>query len=174
MDETQFFWDGTAPLLRILLVGTLGYLTIIALLRMSGQRSLSTMTPFDFVITVTIGSAFGRVLTASEVSVAEMLLTFALLIALQWGVALLRERSAAVHRLVDVEPVLLYHQGRFVDSALKRHRLREKDLLLAAREKGMGSLSEAEAVVLESDGKFSIVSSSQLGDGKALSAVRQG
>ncbi len=171
MSETQFFWDSGEPMLRILLVGTLGYATLIALLRISGQRSLATMTPFDFVITVTLGSAFGRVLTATEVSVAEMLLTFGLLIALQWAVAVLRERSATVHRLVDVEPVLLYHQGRFVSSALKRHRLREKDLLLAAREKGMGSLSEAEAVVLESDGKFSIVTASKLGDGRALDVL---
>ena len=173
MDSVQFWWDGWEPLVRILLLGVLGYATLIALLRISGQRTLAKMTPFDFVITVTIGSAFGRVLTASEVSVAEMLVTFALLTALQWLVALLRERFTFVHTLVDREPVVLYHAGRINERALKRHRLQSRDLLSAAREKGMGSLDQAEAVVLQSDGKFAVITPQKLGDGSALAAVQE-
>lgn len=173
MQEVQFWWDGWEPLVRILLVGTLGYATLIALLRISGQRTLAKMTPFDFVITVTIGSAFGRVLTATEVSVAEMVLTFSLLVALQWLVALLRERSSRVHSLVDVEPALLYHHGQVNEPALKRHRLEIADLHSAVRENGMGSLDQAEAVVLQSDGTFAVISPQQVGDGSALSAVRR-
>jgi uncharacterized membrane protein YcaP (DUF421 family) len=171
VDDVQFWWDGWEPLLRILLVGTLGYATLIALLRVSGQRTLARMTPFDFVITVTLGSAFGRVLTATEVSVAEMVLTFALLVGLRWLVAVLRERARWVDHLVDVEPTLLYHRGRVNEPALRRHRLREKDLLSAVRAEGMGSLAEAEAVVLESDGSFSIISPQQVGDASALTVV---
>jgi uncharacterized membrane protein YcaP (DUF421 family) len=173
VDEVQFWWDGWEPLVRILLVGTLGYATLIALLRISGQRTLAKMTPFDFVITVTIGSAFGRVLTATEVSVAEMLLTFSLLVALQWLVALLRERSPRVHSLVDVEAALLYHHGKVNEPALRRHRLELSDLHSAVRENGMGSLDQAEAVVLQSDGTFAVISPQQVGDGSALSAVRR-
>jgi uncharacterized membrane protein YcaP (DUF421 family) len=173
VEDVQFWWDGWAPLVRILLVGTLGYATLIALLRISGQRALAKMTPFDFVITVTLGSAFGRVLTATEVSVAEMVLTFTLLVALQWIVALLRERSTRVHSLVDVEPALLYHHGQVNQRALKRHRLELSDLYSAARENGMGSLDQAEAVVLQSDGTFAVISPQQVGDGSALSAVRR-
>ena len=173
MDDVQFWWDGWRPVARILLLGTLGYATLIALLRISGQRTLATMTPFDFVITVTIGSAFGRVLTASEVPVSEMLVTFTLLVALQWVVALLRERYSFVHRLVDREPVVLYHRGQANERALKRHRLTSDDLLSAARENGMGSLDQAEAVVLQSDGSFAVISPQQLGDGSALAAVHE-
>jgi uncharacterized membrane protein YcaP (DUF421 family) len=173
VDDVQFWWDGWEPLVRILLMGTLGYATLIALLRISGQRTLATMTPFDFVITVTVGSAFGRVLTATEVSVAEMVVTFTLLVALQWLVALLRERSALVHSLVDVEPALLYHHGQVNQRALKRHRLELSDLHSAARENGMGSLDQAEAVVLQSDGTFAVISPQQVGDGSALSAVQR-
>ena len=52
MEDVQFWWDGWEPLARILLLGTLGYLTLIALLRISGQRTLAKMTPFDFVIKI--------------------------------------------------------------------------------------------------------------------------
>lgn len=121
---------------------------------------------------MTIGSAFGRVLTASEVPVSEMLATFGLLVTLQWVVALLRERYPSVHSLVDREPVMLYHRGKTNDRALKRHRLQSRDLLSAVRENGMGSLDQAEAVVLQSDGSFAVISPQQVGDGSALAAVQ--
>jgi uncharacterized membrane protein YcaP (DUF421 family) len=173
VDDVQFWWDGWEPIVRILLLGTLGYATLIALLRISGQRTLATMTPFDFVITVTIGSAFGRVLTASEVPVSEMLVTFALLVALQWIVALLRERHPTVRGLVDREPVMLYHRGQVNERALKRHRLQSRDLFSAARENGLGSLDQAEAVVLQADGSFAVITPQQVGDGSALAIVQK-
>jgi ribose/xylose/arabinose/galactoside ABC-type transport system permease subunit len=44
--------------------------------------TVSRMTPFDFVITVTLGSAFGRVLTAQEVALVEVFVAFGLLVVL--------------------------------------------------------------------------------------------
>jgi uncharacterized membrane protein YcaP (DUF421 family) len=172
MEDVQFWWDSWEPMVRILLVTSLGYLTLIALLRISGPRTLSKMTPFDFIIAVTIGSGFGRVVTAVEVSVAEMALAFFTLVALQWIVAFLRERSSVVNQLVDVRPTLLYHRGEVQHRALRTHRLRERDLLAAVRQNGMGSLAQAEAIVLESDGGFSILSSAQMGDAAAMEPVQ--
>lgn len=172
MNPVQFWWDGWEPMLRILLVTSLGYLTLIALLRISGPRTLSKMTPFDFIVAVTIGSAFGRVVTATEVSVAEMALAFFTLVALQWIVAFARERSSAVNQLVDVRPTLLYHRGEIQHRALRTHRLRDRDLLAAVRENGMGSLDQAEAIILESDGAFSILSPAQMGDASAMAPVQ--
>jgi uncharacterized membrane protein YcaP (DUF421 family) len=171
VDDVQFWWDGWEPMARIALVATLGYATLIALLRVSGQRTLAKMTPFDFVITVTLGSAFGRVLTATEVSVAEMVLTFGALVALQWVVAVARERWHGVKLLVDVPPALLWADGQPNQRALRRHRLTERDLLSAAREKGLGSLDQAAVVVLQSDGTFAIVGHQKVGDGAAIEDV---
>lgn len=131
------------------------------------------MTPFDFATTVTIGSAFGRVVTASEVPVSEMLVTCGLFVALQWVVAVLRQRSSRVGSLVDREPVMLYHPGEVNERALRRHRLQSRDLLGAARENGLGSLDQAEAVVLQSDGSFAVISPQQLGDGSAPASVER-
>jgi uncharacterized membrane protein YcaP (DUF421 family) len=168
MDDVAFFWDGWEPLVRIVLVTTLGYLWLIVLVRSTGQRTLSKMTPFDFLITVTLGSAFGRVITATEVSVAEIVAAFAMLVALQWVAAMARSRSTRVARLIDAEPALLYLRGEQVESVMRRHRITEEDLVGAVRQNGMGSLAEAEAIVLEASGKFSVLGPDQLGDGSAV------
>lgn len=171
MSQTQFLWDGWDPILRILLVGTFGYVWLVLLLRSTGPRNMAKMTPFDFVITVTLGSAFGRVLTASEVSLSEALVTFSLLVALQWVFASGRARWSAVARLVDPGPTLLYHDGQPVDRALRRHRMIESDLHSAAREKGFGSLEDVAAVVLQADGTFAVISADKMGDGASMGPV---
>ncbi len=172
MNDVSFFWDGWAPLIRIVVVGTLGYSWLVLLLRMSGQRTFARMTPFDFVITVTLGSAFGRVLTATEVSLSEAALTFAVLVVLQWVFAFLRQQPL-ISRALNRDPSLLYHDGRVIEGAMRRHRLNEEDLLSAVRSKGMRALTEAEAIILENDGTFSVINPGTGGESTALAPVEE-
>ncbi|HMO12357.1 MAG TPA: DUF421 domain-containing protein [Actinotalea sp.] len=168
MEDVSVVWGGWEPIARIAVVGTLGYAWLVILLRGTGPRNMAKMTPFDFVVTVTLGSAFGRVLTATEVSISEAAVTFALLIGLQWLLAEARVRSARVKSLVDVRPTLLFHRGQVVAEGLRRHRLTETDLHSAARENGLGSLEEVEAMILQSDGTFAVISRSAMGDGSSV------
>lgn len=168
MTDPVVFWDGWEPVVRILVVGTLGYAWLVGILRITGPRNMAKMTPFDFVLTVTLGSAFGRVLTAQEVSVVEAFVAFSLLVGLQWLMAVLRQRSTAFGRLVDTGPTLLFHEGRPVESAMHRHRFTESDLHSAARENGLGSLDDVAVIVLQADGTFAVIQRAQLGDGSSV------
>ena len=168
MDEVSFLWDGWQPLARILVVGTLAYFWLVFLLRVTGPRNLAKMTTFDFVITVTLGSAFGRVLTAQEVAVSDAMVAFSLLVGLQWLFAVLRRRFQRFADLVDASPVLLYHANRPVEAALRRHRLTDSDLHSAARKNGMGSLDDVEAVILQADGTLAVIPASAMGDGSSV------
>lgn len=170
MNDVMFFWGGWEPVLRILVVTTLGYVWLVILVAGSGQRTLSSMRPFDFVITVTLGSAFGRVITATEVSLFEAVVAFAVLVALQWLFAVARSRGLRVTRLFDVEPALLYHRGETFERAMRRHRIAQPDLLGAVRKHGMGSLSEVEAIVLEKNGELAVIRRADVGEGEALPA----
>jgi uncharacterized membrane protein YcaP (DUF421 family) len=168
VDDISFVWAGWEPVARILLVGTVGYVWLVFLLSSSGPRNLATMTPFDFAITVTLGSAFGRVLTATEVSLTDAAVAFALLIGLQWLFAGWRVRWPAFRRLTDVRPTLLYADGRIIKEGLRRHRLTESDLHAAAREQGLGSLRDVGAVILQSNGTFSVVKRDEMGDRSSI------
>jgi uncharacterized membrane protein YcaP (DUF421 family) len=173
MADVKFLWDGWEPLARILVVGSLGFVWLVLLLRVTGPRNMAKMTPFDFVITVTLGSAFGRVLTAQEVAVADAIVAFALLVALQWLFATMRRRSPRFLRLVDTGPTLLYHAGGVIEDALRRHRMTHSDLHSAARENGMGSLGDVEAIVLQADGTFAVIPASAMGDGSSVRPFTQ-
>lgn len=153
------FFDNWLGLLRVLVVGTLAYLALVMLLRVSGKRTLSKMNAFDFVVTVALGSTLATVLLSETVALAEGVTAFVLLIGLQFAITRLSVRSATVRRLSKSEPTLLFHDGRFLEGAMRRERVVRGEVLAAVREQGKGSLDEVAAVVLETDGTFSVVSS---------------
>ena len=150
------FFDGWAGLVRVLVVGASAYAALVVLLRASGKRTLSKMNAFDFVVTVALGSTLASVLLSKDVPLAEGVLAFALLIFLQFAITWLSVRSARVSGAVKSEPALLLRRGEFLRGAMRRERVNEEGERAAVRNAGQSSLSEVEAVVLETDGSLSV------------------
>src|SRR5690606_2200503 len=126
MDKLDFYWNGFEPLLRILIVGTLAYLALIFILRVSGKRTLAKMNAFDFIITVTIGSALGRILTAKEVSVSEAVTALFLLVFLQFIFSWFESRFSFFKRLITSQPTILYYKNDYIEKNLRKERLRDR------------------------------------------------
>ena len=158
-------FESWANLVRVLVVGTLAYAGLIAMLRVSGNRTLSKMNAFDFVVTVALGSTLATALLSRDVPLAEGLLAFALLIGLQFAVTWLSVRFPRIHGIVTSEPVLLVYQGRFLQAQLRQSRVTDHDVRAAIRQAGIADPATVAAVVLESDGSMSIVSG-ESGTGK--------
>ena len=153
------FFDTWWDLVRIVVVGTLAYCGLVLMLRLSGKRTLSKMNAFDLVVTVALGSTLATILLNKDISLAEGLVAFALLCALQYVVAFISVRSPAFQSVIKSEPRLLFHQGTFIRSAMRDERVTEEEILAAARSDGHGSLEEISSVVLETDGSFSLLPS---------------
>lgn len=151
------FFDTWQGLGRVLVVGVLAYAALVIFLRFSGKRTLSKMNAFDLVVTVALGSTLATILLSKDVALAEGLLALLLLIALQFSVAWLSVRSPTIQHLVKSEPTLLFHQGQMLQSALRSQRVTPEEVRAAIRAQGIGQMSEVEAVILETDGSFSIL-----------------
>lgn len=165
-------FDGWYDLWRILVVGICAYVGVVVLLRLTGKRTLSKMNAFDLVVTVALGSTLASALLSSDVSLSEALLAFVVLCGLQFGVAFASVRSRRVREMVKSEPALLLHRGAFLPSALRRERVTEEEVLAAVRAQGMAGLGAVEAVILETDGSFSVVKTPETGGTGALRGVR--
>ena len=81
-------WSGLG---RILLVGTLAYLILVVLLRISGKRTLTRLNASNLGITIALGSTLATALLNNSVALAEGVLALAL-----EGVADQQEVSAVV------------------------------------------------------------------------------
>lgn len=157
------FFDTWYEILRIGVVGTLAYAGLVVFLRTTGKRTLSKMNAFDLVVTVAFGSTFASAILSSDVSLVEALVAFALLCGLQYGVTLLSVRSERFQRLIKAQPTLLFYRGAFLDAALRKERVTREEILAAMRSSGAVKPSQVDAVVLETDGSFSVVSGAAAG-----------
>ena len=162
------FFDDWFGLLRVLVVGTLAYAALVGILRVTGKRTLAKMNAFDLVVTVALGSTLATVLLSEDVALAEGILAFSLLAGLQLSVAWTSVRSERFRELIKSEPRLLVSKGQILRSAMRDERLTEGEILSALRSEGYAGREEIEAVVLETDGSFSVIGTPKEGRGAAL------
>lgn len=164
------FFDGWQDVGRVLLVGSIAYAALVVFVRAGGKRTLAKMNAFDLVVTVALGSVLATVLLSKDVALVEGLTAMGLLVVLQFAVAWSCVRSSRIERLVKAEPRLLVSQGRLLQGAMKEERVTADEVMAAARRHGAGSLDEVTALVLETDGGFSVVTGSGSG---LLGSVRE-
>lgn len=151
------FFSGWSTLFRTLVIGVLAYINLIVLLRISGRRTLSKMNAFDLIVTVALGSTFATILLNKSVSLAQGTLALALLVGLQFLVTWTSVRVGWVRKLVTGEPALLYYRGQMLSAAMRKARVTAEEVRAAVRSSGITALDDVEAVVLETDGSFSVV-----------------
>jgi uncharacterized membrane protein YcaP (DUF421 family) len=151
------FFNSWADLGSVLVKGLIGYVGLILILRLSGKRTLSKMNAFDLVVTVALGSTLATLLLSKSVAIAEGLTAFTLLVLLQFGITWLSVRSSTVSRLVKADPTLLAYRGALLPTAMRQMRVVETEIYAALRGAGVASLAAVEAVVLETDGSFTVI-----------------
>jgi uncharacterized membrane protein YcaP (DUF421 family) len=149
--------DDLPAVLRTVVVGVAAYVALIVALRVSGKRTLTKWNAFDFVVTIALGSVLATALTSSQVSLAQVVTAFVVLIALQFVITWLSVRSRLVRRWTKSRPRLLLRHGRFDERALKEERVTRREVLAAVRGSGIGDLDRVAAVVLETDGSVSVI-----------------
>jgi len=137
------------------------------------KATLSKTNAFDFVVTIAIGSTLATVLLSRKTTLSEGALAFALLIGLQFVVTWLSVRARWVRRLVTGEPLLMLYRGDFLPTALRQARTTENEVRAAVRSAGFMSLEEVEAVVLETDGSFSVIRQGPEIDSSMLQSVQR-
>ena len=155
-DWFKFSTDG---LLAIILTAIGIYIALVILTRISGKRSFSKMSSFDFAMTVSIGSILATVIVSKSVSLQYGIIGLVLIYSLQMVVAAARHYKP-IRNLVDNKPTLLMQNGKLIKNNLKKCKVTESDVKAKLREANVIQLSEVKAVVFESTGDISVLHSS--------------
>jgi uncharacterized membrane protein YcaP (DUF421 family) len=165
-------FDSFDVLFRTLIVGTLSYILLIGLLRVSGKRTLAKWNAFDFIVTVAFGSLLATMLLSKDTSLAQGVFGFGLLILLQFILSWLATHYPKVRGLIKAQPTLLLYQGEFRQNALDEQRVTKGEIRTAIRNRGIAAIEDVEAVVLETDGSFSVLRRFEASSTSALSDVQ--
>lgn len=158
------WFDTWNDVLRIVLVGASAYALLVLLLRLSGKRTLAKLNAFDFVITIALGSVLATIVLDSRTSLVDGLVGLSLLVGLQLVVAAVTARFPRARAVVTARPTVLLRDGQPDVAAMRARRVGLDELRQAVRSAGTGDLAAVAAVVLETDGTMSVISTSQAGD----------
>jgi len=77
-----------------------------------------------------------------------------------------------VQRLIKAEPTLLVFKGNFLEDVLKSKRVAKGEVLAALRIQGHSCVEDIGAVVLETNGNFSVIKDLDLSTATAMRDVR--
>jgi len=157
MQNASIFFDNWAKLGRSALLALCAYLALIFLLRVSGKRTLSKLNVFDFVFVVALGSVLASTILNQDTTLADGVAAFAVLMGLQVALSWLCVTSHRLDSIVNGEPTLLFHKGRFLQETMKRERVTKEEVLASLRNSNVRKFNDVDAVVLETDGTFSVV-----------------
>jgi uncharacterized membrane protein YcaP (DUF421 family) len=133
MGVDDVLFDQWSTLARVLVVGSLAYVGLVLVLRLSGKRTLAKLNAFDLVVTVALGSTLATVVLSSDVTLAAGIVAIALLVLLQYVVAWVASRSRTLRRVVKSEPTLLLHRGMLLDDRLRHNRVTAGEVRQAVR-----------------------------------------
>lgn len=168
----QLFFDNWQSILRTVVITVLAYIALVVLLRSFGKRSLSKMNAFDFIVTIALGSTLATVSLTKNVALADGMLAFFLLLLLQYGITWLSVRVKAVKELVTSTPALLYYKGQVLGQVMKKERITLEELHAKVHENSYSSLSQVEAVVLETTGDLTVLASVTEDERTTLQSVK--
>jgi uncharacterized membrane protein YcaP (DUF421 family) len=133
-------------------------LFILAVFRISGKRSLSQITTFDFVLLLIISEATQQALVGDDYTMMGMFVVVATLITLDTAMSWIEGRSPAFGRLVGSLPVVVVEHGKLLEDRAKQEGITLSEILAEGREKhGLERLDQFKYAILERHGGISVV-----------------
>jgi uncharacterized membrane protein YcaP (DUF421 family) len=148
----------TEPAVAAVAITTLGvYLAVILLTRLSGLRSFSKMSSFDFAITVAVGSTVASTVVLKSVSLLKGAVALAALYTVQHGAATLRQYVPWFGHLQDNDALLLMAGEEILDDNLRKAQVTRGDLRSKLREANVIHPGQVRAVVMETTGDVSVL-----------------
>jgi len=115
------------------------------------------MNAFDFIVTIALGSTLATVILNKSVTLVDGVLSFASLTFLQFLITYLSSRIKTINNLVKSTPTLISYKGELLEKNMKSERIVKDEVWAVLREKGVSSLKETNAVVLETDGTLTVI-----------------
>lgn len=138
--------------------GAAVYVVLLVVVRLSGRRSLSQMTPFDFVLILIVAETTQQALLGDDFSIANAVVLIVTLFSIDIALSYVKEWSPRVDHWLDGAPTVLISRGTPDRRALRRTRIQLDDVLRAARtQHGLERLDQVKFAVLEVGGEITIV-----------------
>ena len=136
------------------------YLALLAMVRLTGKRTVGQFTPFDLIVVMLLAESVSGSVSGQDGSLVGGLIAAITLVALDVLIAVSTSRSKRIDTLVEGNPVVIGRDGVLYKDVLKRERVSESDVEKSLREADC-DVEEMRMAILEADGRISVLKKPQ-------------
>lgn len=144
-------------ILKITLLSIGSIIIIFALTKMMGNRQLSQMSMFDYIIGITIGSIAAEMATSLEDNFTQPLVAMVVYALFDICLSIIGSRFIKARRIIEGKPLILLNNGELYKKNLKKAKIDVTEFLMQCRVNGYFDVSKIETAILEENGKISFL-----------------
>jgi uncharacterized membrane protein YcaP (DUF421 family) len=149
-------FDMEVPWWEFILRASVVYLVLLAMVRITGKRTIGQFTPFDLIVVMLLSEAVSGSINAQDASLPGGLLAAATLLGLDVLIAVASSRSRRFDAVMQGNPVLVGRDGVIYDDVLRRERVPRGDIDKALRDADC-DIEDMRMAILEADGNINIM-----------------
>lgn len=150
-------WEENEMDLVYVAITSFGSLVVLFILtKIMGDREMSELSMFDYIVSITIGSIAAEMATSLEKFEKPLvaMIVYALVSVL---IAEVTCKSVKLRRFFEGKTLLFYKDGQIYEKNLKKAKIDVDEFLSMCRVSGYFDLEEIYAAFLESNGKLSVI-----------------
>lgn len=146
-----------AKVLEIVARVAIVYTACMVLLRISGRREMSQLTPMDLLAMLLLSETVSPAMTGGDETVTGGVIAATALIALAVLTAWIAFRYHRIEKLLQGEAIVLVEDGKVRTELLGKYRISSDDLDNALHQHGLLHMEQVKRAYVEADGEITII-----------------
>ncbi|MBP3707282.1 MAG: DUF421 domain-containing protein [Clostridia bacterium] len=143
--------------IKIIVLSLGSIVTLFILTKLMGQKELSQLSIFDYVIGITIGSIAAEMATSLENNFIQPLIAMIVYALVTILISYINIKFVKARPLFSGKTLILYDNGTLFRDNFKKAKLDLNEFLMQCRTSGFFSLSDIKTALLEENGKISFL-----------------
>lgn len=156
-EDWSAFLLPNAPIVELVVRGTLIYLFLILMMRVGGRRLFAKLSMADIIIMLVIAVAVRDGITGTYETVGDAVISGATIFAWNKAVDILTYHFPALRGPLRHSPLTIIHDGDIVLDNARDNLLTRTEIMEKLRAQGVASVEQVKEARLEPDGNFSVI-----------------
>ena len=136
---------------------TLGLISIVLIINVSGKGNLAPASASDQVQNYVLGGVIGGVIYNPNISILQFLIILLIWSSLVLGFKFIKTYNSFFKKMLDGEPIILIKKGVLDVEACRKSGYSAQDIMFKLRSDNVYSIQKVKRAVLEKNGQFIIV-----------------
>lgn len=142
--------------LKIAMTSVSSLIILFILTKLSGNKHISQLTMFDYIVSITLGSIAAEMATDLETP-EHSVIAMAIYVFFSVIISYLNDKSIKLRRFFFGHSIILMQNGKILKSNLNKAHIDLNEFLMQARTNGYFDISAINYAILEPSGKISFM-----------------